>query len=153
MSDDYVTFLYIVCHVSSCVIATLIMCHYVCIIRTLVCGIAVMCNIQYLHKPVLLFVYQKIHVPYTAKLSRGKLSRLFTKHTIHWKTFAMHQVHAIMYCTRQVIQGENFCDWLKNHKKVLLYAVYKKYCVYDVQIDCSIRVFRSFANFCVLISL
>ena len=25
----------------------------------------------------------------------------------------MHQAVAIMYCTQQVIQGENFCDWLK----------------------------------------
>ena len=51
----------------------------------------------------------------------GKLSRLCTKHTIHWKIFAVHQVHAIMYCTRQMIQGENFRDWLKNrknHKKI-----------------------------------
>ena len=28
----------------------------------------------------------------------------------------MHQAHAIMYCTRQMIQGENFCDWLKNRE-------------------------------------
>ena len=27
-----------------------------------------------------------------------KLSRLCTKHTIHWKTFAVHQAHTIMYC-------------------------------------------------------
>ena len=46
----------------------------------------------------------------------GKLSRLCTKHTIHWKTFAVHQAHAIMYCTQQMIQGENFRDWLKNRK-------------------------------------
>ena len=42
----------------------------------------------------------------------AKLSRLCTKHTIHWKTFAVHQAHAIMYCTQQMIQGENFRDWL-----------------------------------------
>ena len=46
----------------------------------------------------------------------GKLSRLYTKHTIHWKTFAVHQAHAIMYCTQQMIQGENFRDWLKNRE-------------------------------------
>ena len=46
----------------------------------------------------------------------GKLSRLCTKHTIHWKTFAVHQAHAIMYCTQQIIQGENFRDWLKNRE-------------------------------------
>ena len=46
----------------------------------------------------------------------GKLSRLCTKHTIHWKTFAVHQAHTIMYCTQQMIQGENFRDWLKNRE-------------------------------------
>ena len=46
----------------------------------------------------------------------GKLSRFCTKHTIHWKAFAVHQAHAIMYCTRQMIQGENFRDWLKNRE-------------------------------------
>ena len=38
----------------------------------------------------------------------GKLSQLCTKQTIHWKTFTVHQAHAIMYCTQQMIQGENF---------------------------------------------
>ena len=38
------------------------------------------------------------------------------QNTIHWKTFAVHQAHAIMYCTRQVIQGESFRDRLKNHE-------------------------------------
>ena len=33
----------------------------------------------------------------------GKLSRLCTKYIIHWKTFAVHQAVAIMYCTQQVI--------------------------------------------------
>ena len=42
---------------------------------------------------------------YTAKLWRGKLLRLCAKYTIHWKTFAVHQAVAIMYCTQQVIQG------------------------------------------------
>ena len=28
----------------------------------------------------------------------------------------MHQVHAIMYCTQQMIKGENFHNWLKNHE-------------------------------------
>ena len=46
----------------------------------------------------------------------GKLSRLCTKYTIHWKTFTVHQAVAIMYCTQQVIQGEKFHDWLKIHK-------------------------------------
>jgi len=46
----------------------------------------------------------------------GKLSWLCTKYTIHWKTFAVHQAVAIMYCTQQVIQGENFHDRLKNWK-------------------------------------
>ena len=47
----------------------------------------------------------------------GKLSRLVHKMTIHGKTFAVHQALAIMYCTKQVIRGENFCDRLKNCKK------------------------------------
>ena len=46
----------------------------------------------------------------------GKLLRLCTKHTIHWKTFMVHQAHAIMYCTQQMIQGENFRDWLENRE-------------------------------------
>ena len=46
----------------------------------------------------------------------GKLLRLFTKHTVHWKTFVVHQAHAIMYYTQQVIQGVKFRDWLKNRK-------------------------------------
>ena len=46
----------------------------------------------------------------------GKLSQLCTKHTIHWKTFAVHQAHAIMYCTQQMMQGENFRDWLINRE-------------------------------------
>ena len=56
----------------------------------------------------------------------GKLLRLCTKHTIHWKTFAVHQAHAIMYCTQQMIQGENFRDWLKNRESFPLesFAVY-----------------------------
>ena len=28
----------------------------------------------------------------------------------------VHQAVAIMYCTQQVIQGENFRNWLKNRK-------------------------------------
>ena len=32
------------------------------------------------------------------------------------ETFAVHQAHAIMYCTQQMILGENFHDWLKNHE-------------------------------------
>ena len=43
----------------------------------------------------------------------GKLSRLCAKYTIHWKIFAVHQVVAIMYCTQQMIQGENFRNRLK----------------------------------------
>ena len=43
-----------------------------------------------------------------------KLSRLCLKYTIHWKIFVVHQAVAIFYYTQQVIQGENFCDRLKN---------------------------------------
>ena len=35
-------------------------------------------------------------------MARGKFSRLCTKHIIHWKTLAMHQAGAIMYCTQQL---------------------------------------------------
>ena len=46
----------------------------------------------------------------------GKLLRLCAKYTIYWKTFAVHQAMAIIYCTQQVIQGENFRDRLKAAK-------------------------------------
>ena len=64
----------------------------------------------------------------------GKLSRLCTKHTIHWKTFAVHQAHAIMYCTQQMIQGENFRDWQKNHEVFPLesFAVYGIIVAYQI---------------------
>ena len=52
------------------------------------------------------------------KLLRGKVSQLCTKYTIHRKTFAVNQAVAIIYCTQQVIQGENFHDRLKNRKKL-----------------------------------
>ena len=59
-------------------------------------------------------------------LYAAKLSRLCTNYTIHWKTFAVHQAVAIMYCTQQVIRGENFRDRLKNAKIFPLesFAVY-----------------------------
>ena len=53
-------------------------------------------------------------------------------HKIHYslENFAVHQAVAVMYCTQQVIQGENFHDWLKNrenrksfYSKVLLHTV------------------------------
>ena len=53
----------------------------------------------------------------------GKLSRLCAKHTIHWKPFAVHQAHAIMYCTQQMIQGENFRDWLKTAKTAKVFPL------------------------------
>ena len=46
----------------------------------------------------------------------GKLSWLYAKYTIHWKTFAVHQAVGFMHCTQQVIQGENFRDRLKIHE-------------------------------------
>ena len=61
-------------------------------------------------------VWPQVDIPYMAKLSRGKTFAVVHKHTIHWKTFAVHQAHAIMYCTQQIIQGENFRDWLKNRE-------------------------------------
>ena len=79
-----------------------------------------------------------VYLPYTAKVSSGKLSQLCTKYIIHWKTFMVHQAVAIMCRTQQVIQGENFRDWLKNrenrkfsHLKVLPYTVFMKHvCLY-----------------------
>ena len=49
-----------------------------------------------------------------ANVRGGKLLR--QKHAIYWKTFAVHQAAAIMYCTQQVFKVENFQDWLKNRK-------------------------------------
>ena len=71
-----------------------------------------------------------VKLPYTAKLQGGKLSRLCTNYNIHWKTFVVHQAHAIMYCTQQMIQGENFHDWLKTAKVFPLesFAVYGIHC-------------------------
>ena len=57
----------------------------------------------------------------------GKLLRLCTKYTIHWKTFAVHQAVAIMYWPQQVIQGENFRDQLKNHKNRESFAIYRTF--------------------------
>ena len=63
------------------------------------------------------------NIPYTAKLSRGKTFTVVHKNTIHWKTFAVHQAHAIMYCTQQMIQGENFRNWLKNRESFAVYGM------------------------------
>ena len=43
-------------------------------------------------------------------------SSVCTKHYSLEKISAVHQAEAIMYCTQQMIQGENFRDWLKNHE-------------------------------------
>ena len=53
----------------------------------------------------------------------GKLSGLCTKYIIHWKTFAVHQAVAIMYCTVRVIQGENFRDPLKTVKTAKVFPL------------------------------
>ena len=45
-----------------------------------------------------------------------KLLWLCAKYTIHWKTFVVHQAVTFMYCTQQVIQGENFHDRLKSRE-------------------------------------
>ena len=60
--------------------------------------------------------YIDTHDTIYGKTFEGKTLRLSTKHTIHWKTFAVHQAQAIMYCTQQMIQRENFRDWLKKRK-------------------------------------
>ena len=71
-------------------------------------------------------LYQAHNVPYTAKLLRGKTFAVVHKTHYSLETFTVHQAHAIMYCTWQVIQGENFCDWLKTVKVFPLksFAVY-----------------------------
>ena len=48
------------------------------------------------------------------KCFRGETSCLCANYTIHWKTVIVHQAEAVMYHTQQMIQGENFHDWLKN---------------------------------------
>jgi len=60
----------------------------------------------------------------------GKLSRSCIKYTIHWKTFAVHQAVAIMYCTQPMIQGENFRDWLKNRENCESFPTRKLHHVY-----------------------
>ena len=72
--------------------------------------------VQKLSKPYGKLIWSDILYRIRQNFRGGKLSRLRTKRTIHWKIFAVHQVHAIMYCTRQMIQGENFRDWLKNRE-------------------------------------
>ena len=52
------------------------------------------------------------------KFFEGKTFTIWTKHTVHWKTFAVHQAKAIMYCTQQMILGENFHNSMKNTAKV-----------------------------------
>ena len=42
----------------------------------------------------------------------------------------VHQAHPIMYCTRQVIQGENFHDWLKTMKTVKVFPL-ESFAVYS----------------------
>ena len=71
----------------------------------------------------------------------GKFLRLCTKYTIHWKTFAVHQAVAIMYSTQQVIQGENFCGRLKNHKKCQSFPTRKFYRVRYVMQKWSVAKF------------
>ena len=96
-----------------------------------------------------------IDIPYTAKLSRGKTFVVVHKTHHLLETFVVHQAHAIMYYIQQMIQGENFRDWLKNHKNrksfpprkfcriryridITIYHTFYK----NLWIDCSIRVFH-----------
>ena len=54
--------------------------------------------------------------------------RLCTKHTIQWKTFAVHQAEAIMYCTQQMI---HFCNWLKTTKTTKVFPL-ESFAVYGM---------------------
>ena len=47
------------------------------------------------------------------KTFEGKTFAVVHKTHFLLENFAVHQVHAIIYCTQQMIQGENLCDWLK----------------------------------------
>ena len=81
----------------------------------------------------------------------GKLLRLVNKITIRGKTFAVHQAVAIMYCTQQVIRGENFCDRLKNREKCESFPTRKfsriRYTVYIDAYSDSFVHSRLVANF------
>ena len=90
------------------------------------------------------------NLPYMAKLSRGKTFAVVHKHTIHRKTFAVHQAQAIMYCTQQMIQGENLRDWLKTAKVFPLesFAVYGMlHTVYMYVRLFRLRMYKSYFKF------
>ena len=44
----------------------------------------------------------------------------------------VHQAHAIMYHTQQMIQGENFHDWLINHENRKGFPPQKFWYIYQV---------------------
>ena len=67
----------------------------------------------------------------------GKLLQLCTKYTIHRKTFVMHQAVAIMYCTQQVIQGENFHNRLKVHENRESFPTRKFCCIRYIHLGTS----------------
>ena len=50
-----------------------------------------------------------------ANVSRGKTFVVVHKTHYSLETFVVHQAEAIMYCTQQMIQGENFCK-AKSHE-------------------------------------
>ena len=70
----------------------------------------------------------------STEIYRYKISTLYGK-TFEWENFRgceqntlftgkLSQAVAFMYCTQQVIQGENFRDWLKNRKNRESFAIY-----------------------------
>ena len=72
----------------------------------------------------------------------GKLLQLYTKHTIHWKSFTMHQAEAIMYCVQQVIHGGEFL-WLA--------AKLQKPRKFSPQNNCCVRYIYLWAYICVCV--
>ena len=62
----------------------------------------------------------------------------WTKHTNHWKTFAVHQAHIIMYCTQQMIQGENVRDWLKTVKTAKVFPL-ESFAVYGIMLPNALK--------------
>ena len=61
------------------------------------------------------YVHTYMYIPYTANVSRGKTFVVVHKTPYSLETFVEHQAEAIMYCTQQMIQGENFRK-AKNHE-------------------------------------
>ena len=65
-------------------------------------------------------------------IQEGKLLQLCTKHTIHWKTVAVHQAEAIVYYTQQVIQGGKVLRLAEKPQKAQKFSPSKTFTVYSI---------------------